>query len=197
MDPKEIQAILEKAIASAVKPVEKDNKVDENFANIAKAVQAVSAKVDNLEKVAVKNEPETAETQIQKLAKSVEEIAKTIEAIKNPVKDEDKPMDFSKMTQKQFSEMIAGIVKPKSEETPKGKGKESMKSILDNAADEDEVDIDLSGIDTHDEAGNELTEQQRLARKNLDEYLGAKLGNLSSKSVGNSEEASEEVTDEE
>lgn len=200
MKIEEIQAILEKAIASAVKPTAAETpagKVEEAISGIAKAVQAISAKVDSLEKTTVKTEPETIDTVVSKLAKTVEDIAKKVEEIKNPVKDEDKPVDLAKMTKKQFAEMIAGIVKP-SEQKPKGKGKETQKSILDGANDEDEIDVDVSAIEAEDVAGNTLSDAQRLARKQLDDFLGAKLGNLSKNFTSEEEggEDTEETTEE-
>ena len=182
MDAKLIQEMLEKAIMSAAKPVEKND--NEMLSTIAKAVQAIGAKVDALEKTTVKNEPETLDTVVGKLAKAVEAINAKVEAIANPVKPEDQPVDLTKMSKKQFTDFITEIVKPKAPEAPKGQGKETQKSILDGANDNDEVDVDISAIESNDIAGNELSETQRLARKNLDDFIGAKIGGISDKYVG-------------
>jgi hypothetical protein len=197
MDPKEIQAILEKAIAAATKQPEKaDNKVEENISNLAKAVQAIVGKIDNLEKVAVRKEVETPETAVQKIATTVADLVKKIDEMKNPVKDEDKPMDFSKMTKKEFSELLKGMLKPEVKNTPAGKGKDSINDVIEKSVnDEDEVEVDVSEIESHDVAGNELTDKQRLARKQLDEFLGAKLGNFSKKYGEDTSEDSEDSED--
>lgn len=199
MNPEEIQKVLEKAIAGAIKPEEKTEKNDNAaISEMAKAVQAIAKKVDDLDKTAQKKEIETPETAIEKLSKTIENLQKTVEEIKNPVNDEDKPIDLNKMTKKEFAEYISGIVNPKPTEKPKGKGKETQKTILDNADDNDEIDIDLNGIETHDQAGNALTDEQRLARKNLDEALGAKLTGILQKGgfVDSDAEEAEEVTEE-
>ena len=177
MNPEEIAAILQKAISGAIKPETKtdDNANVEAIGNIAKAVQAIATKVESLEKDTVKVEKETPETAISKITETLATITKAIEEIKNPIAEEDKPVDMSKMTKKELTELLKGILKP-AKETPtlKGKGKETQKSILDSADDEEE-EIDLSNVETHDVAGNELTKSQRIARKSLDDVLGVKL----------------------
>jgi len=196
MNPEEIAAILQKAIAGAIKPEEKntENNNSEAIAGIAKAVKAISEKVDNLDKSVEKKTVETTDDKINKVASAVEALTAKIEEIQNPVNDEDKPIDLNKMTKKEFAEYISGIINPEINQKPKGKGKETQKTILNGTNDNDEIEVDLADVETTDVAGNPLSEEQRLARKNLDDVLGAKLtGVLQKQGLVEIEEADEDT----
>jgi ElaB/YqjD/DUF883 family membrane-anchored ribosome-binding protein len=195
MDPEQIQKILKDAIAAATRPPENnDNKTDNTALNkVVEAVQALTTKVEELDKTSEKKKVETTETSIEKINKALGELKTTIEEIKNPVADEDKPIDFKGMSMKKFVEMIKGALKPEGQQKPKGKGKETQKSILDNVSDDEEVDIDLSDVETTDIAGNELNDNQRLARKNLDKYFGRRFQNVAARF--GAEDASDDAGD--
>jgi hypothetical protein len=198
MNPEEIAAILEKAVEGALnvkKPESKtDDTVMETLGGIAKAITAINAKVEKLEKTTVKEEPETVESSIEKLAKSVQAIADEVKEIKNPTADEDKPLDVNKMTKKDWAELIKGVVKPESkgegeEASPKGQGKDNLDSEIKKIADggEGEVEVDISDIEAKDPAGNERSNEARKGIKALDDYFGKVIGSTMSAKFGSNE----------
>lgn len=201
MNPEQIAELLQKAVSSALnktvtgneKPEQGNHNDSEALANLAKAVTGINDRLDNLDKVAVKQEPETVETQVQKLGKTVENLAGMVSKIAKGEKIEpkDEPMDFSKMTKEQFNELVTecakGLIKNKTQDSPGGEGKEDLASVLKSLASgksEDDVELEMDEIETEDVAGNKLSKKARASRQQLDNWFGKKFGASVEKHMG-------------
>lgn len=185
MDEKQIQAILEKAISTALtgsNPQSAPTTTDNNQVSMAlgKAIEALNAKIDNLEKVAVKQEPETVESQVSKLAKIVEELGNKIEKIgKGETEEEEKPLEnlTTKSLNKMIEDVIANTLNKNNVKKPKGEKTDDLSKIIGGASDDEEIEIDFENVETEDAAGNTLSKEKRVKRAELDNFFGKIISN--------------------
>jgi hypothetical protein len=221
MEPDKIAEILSQSVNSALEKIGAGNQQPQQqqqnadmqqmvtaVSGLSKVVDAVSKKVEALDKTAVKNVPEPVEETVGKLAKTVEAVANKVEKIAKGEKIDEEDIDFSKpMKKKDFAKMLKKMITDKDEEddeekpAPKGKGKDDLKELLKTIAkgkNDEEIEIDAGEIDIEDKdvAGNELSKKQKKDRAALDKHLGGML-NSSAAAHGFAEDAEDSDDDDE
>jgi hypothetical protein len=178
----EINSILGKAIDSALsngaaQPEAGADANNNRIVTIEKNLGVLSSQLSKLVELSATGfeKPKSVEDVVADMGKSLE--AKFTALLTKAVKPEEaaasEPIPQTKGEfQKMMTDTIMEILekKVKKTEPPKGKGKDNLEK--DNAnGNEEEVIID-SQIEKTDKNGNALTKEQRLARQNLDTFLG-------------------------
>lgn len=202
---KTVDAVINKQTATQQPTGNSDEKVTGAIADLSKAVSAINTNLENLKKVAVVKEPETTESQMEKLVGIVANLTDKVNKIASGEKIEpaDEPLDLSKMTKGQFLKMVAEAAKGANgeEASPDGEGKDDLKSLLKsivtgkNADDEDGLDINLDEVEVEDRAGNKLNKKARTGRKALDDWFGKVIGDSSARHLGIDGDAADDDDD--
>lgn len=197
MNPEEIAKLLAKAVESAIgKETPAPAPANAGLADLAKAVQGINDRLENLDKVVVKNEPETPDAKIDALTKTVTDLAGLVAKVASGEKIEkkDEPLDLTKMTQEQFDAKVLSVakslIKGKTDEEPDGEGKEDLatllKTLVSGKEADSELEIDLDDVEMEDVAGNALGKKARSSRKELDDWFGKKLSGMEDRMMGSS-----------
>ena len=176
MSADEIQALLSKAIESAIGSEEPAASAAAPATDTSKQISALSAQVAALAKAAATGfeKPKTMEEMV---AEAMAPITKQLEELKKDVKPEPEVVPLPKTAeelQKMIADSVAAALKPlKKSAAPKGEGKveltDDQATELVKSISEDEVEL---SEETTDLAGNPLSKSARKGRKALDDFFG-------------------------
>ena len=218
MNPEQIAEMLSKSVTSALENIGKGQQTPQQngdvqqvvgaVSSLSKIVEAVSQKVDALDKTTVKNIPEPVEETVGKLAKTIEALTTKVDALVKGEKPAEDDIDLSKIkTKKDLMKLIKSMTDEKDEEeddkgTPKGKGKDDLAKLLKTlvkgkGGEEIEIEADEVDIEDTDAAGNTLSKKQKTDRAALDKHLGKMMGNMMERHGVETDDAEDDDDDDE